>query len=332
MNNLMYPQDDAIIDTHTQIQNTFINSIRENGINAALDWLLPIKCNEELSVPIAVNFVWEEQNAPYVFEISEENDFFNAYVLTVNENKVTVSNFKVGQKYYWRVNGGEIHNFETVDNSYRFIGIDGALNVRDIGGINIKQGLIFRGSDIESVYPISQKGKEIFTEQLKIKTEIELRIEGDNYDRESVAGKGVQYKYFPYRPYLEIFEQQHKDRLALMMDFFADENNYPMYIHCLGGADRTGMIAMYFRAIAGECDDDIFIDYELTSLSSYAYGLAEGVSALGFRKRTASYLVKALNELNKYPGETLSERLVSFILDCGVKPETIEKIRRIILK
>ena len=159
-----------------------------------------------------------------------------------------------------------------------------------------------------------------------------MRLEGDNYDRASYAGESVQYKYFPYRPYLEIFEAQHKEMLARLMLFFADERNYPIYFHCLGGADRTGMLAMYLRAIAGESDDDIFIDYELTSLSSYAYGLAEGVSALGFRKRNASYLVKCLNELNKYPGEALSERMVNFILDCGVCPETIEKIRKIILK
>ena len=41
------------------------------------------------------------------------------------------------------------------------------------------------------------------------------------------------------------------------MEFFAEEENYPIYFHCRGGADRTGMIAMLLRAIAGVSDETI---------------------------------------------------------------------------
>lgn len=328
----IFPQDGFTFDTHTEVQSRFIELIKTNGINSALDWLLPLKKNDELSAPKAIHFCWEDSAKKYLFELSESDDFSVIYSVCLDENKLSVTNFKTGQKYYWRVNGGKVHTFETLNDPYRFIAIDGALNVRDLGGINIRQGLIYRGSDIENTYTISDAGKAIFVDQLKIKTEIDMRAEGDNCKSVSFAGDGVRYKYLPYRPYMEIFEDKHKAELVDIMNFLADESNYPTYFHCLGGADRTGMLAMYLRAIAGEADDDILIDYELTSLSNYAYGLTEGVGALGFRSRTADYFVKLINELDKYQGEDLSHRIVSFILDCGVKYETIEKIKSILIK
>ena len=332
MKNLIYPQDNAVINTYTEIQNKFIESIKENGIDSALEWLLPLKKNDELSKSKSICFTWDESTSPYVFELSEDATFSVVYSVCVNENKLKLSNFKIGQKYYWRVNNGNVHTFETLNNSYRFIDIEGALNVRDIGGINIKQGLVYRGSEIETLYKISDEGKSTFVDLLKIETEVDLRVEGDKCDRASFAGERVRYKCLPYRPYLEIFEDIHKKELFDIMEFLSDEKNYPVYFHCLGGADRTGMLAMYLRAIAGESDEDILIDYELTSLSNYAYGLTEGVGALGFRSRNADYFVGFLERLKAYQGKNLSQNIVSFILDCCVKPETIEKIRMIILK
>ena len=92
------------------------------------------------------------------------------------------------------------------------------------------------------------------------------------------------------------------------------------------------MIALYLRALLGESDEDILTDYELTSLSTYSLGLSEGVSALGFRSRHADYFTEFLDEFHKIPGETLAEKTEQFLLDCHVKPETLEKIRKIIGK
>ena len=115
------------------------------------------------------------------------------------------------------------------------------------------------------------------------------------------------------------------------MNFLSDEENYPIYIHCLGGADRTGMIAFYLRALAGECDELIHLDYELTSLSTYAYGLAEGARRDGFRNRTSDIYTEFLAMLNEYaPGGALSAKVRAFLLDCGVATECIDKILSII--
>jgi protein-tyrosine phosphatase len=187
------------------------------------------------------------------------------------------------------VNGGAHSSFITVDSRYRFVEVDGALNLRDLGGIGIKQGMIYRGSEINREYKITESGRRTMRDVLGIKTQLSLRGEVDDTDGVSVIGEGVQYRHIPYRPYEEIFEEKNRRAIIEIIDLFADETNYPIYFHCFGGADRTGMVAMLLRAIMGECDEDILTDYELTSLSSYAYGAAEGVGALGFRSREADY-------------------------------------------
>jgi len=115
------------------------------------------------------------------------------------------------------------------------------VNVRDIGGYKIKQGLIYRGSDLSTNYKITESGRDMFVNKLKIKTEVELRGERGDVGKSDVDSK-VLFKYLPYRPYMEIFEEKHRQGICDIMNFLSDEKNYPMYIHCLGGADRTGIL------------------------------------------------------------------------------------------
>ena len=213
---LIFPPSGYIFDTHTDIQNSFIEKIEENGIDAATEWLKKIK-ESELSYPEALKFVWEGSGGD-LFELSENEDFSESYVLKCDVSFCKIYNLKIGTKYYWRINGGKGNHFYTKDNGIRFIKIDGVLNVRDIGGKNIKQGLIYRGSDLDLVYKISEEGKRIFCNQLGIKTEIDLRKEVD-VSRPCALGDSVVLKSFPYRPYIEIFEEEHRKGICKIMNF-----------------------------------------------------------------------------------------------------------------
>ena len=329
---LLFPTDGYTFDTHTDIQNGFIEKVTDEGIDEALVWLEGVKNDTEQSHPEALFFSWENNGSEtYIFELSEAEDFSDSYKKEYIGTSCEMYNLKVGTKYYWRVNGAEAQSFTTEDNIFRFLKLDGALNVRDVGGNNIKQGLVYRGSDIITTFPLSEEGKYHFTDVLGIKTEIELRKETSG--TASAVGDRVAYKHLPYRPYKEIFLEENKKGIAEIMEFLSDEENYPVYIHCLGGADRTGMIAIYLRALAGESDDIIHLDYELTSLSTYAGGLAEGAQANGFRSRNYDYYTEFLSMLNEYaPGEPLSVQVRAFLKDCGVTDECMDKIVDIIKK
>jgi hypothetical protein len=253
-------------------------------------------------------------------------DFHNAQICKTQGGSCEVKNLKIGQKYYWRVNKGEVFCFETADTFPRFIRIDGITNVRDLGGLRIKQGLVYRGSALnedpgsDDGHAITSEGRYTFCEELGIKTDLDLRLEYLEKLKESPAGAGVQFIQIPYRPYKEIFEPQYKDAVCKIMNVFANEANYPIYFHCAGGADRTGMVAMYLRAIAGEADADIHLDYELTSLAGAK------------RCRTAGYYTEMLTMLEAYaPGESFSEQLIRFLDSCGVTEDCRQKIKTILV-
>ena len=319
------------VNIHTELQDGFLRRIEEKGIDTALEWLMPQKDGSELTRPEPLRLEWSgEIKAPYTLEIWEEGEPSEALRVTTDDHFFDLTNLKIGQGYFWRVNGGETCRFETEDNKFRFIDVGGALNVRDLGGINIKQGLLFRGSEIDKEYVLTEKGRDALCNGLKIRTQVDLRKESERSEGMSCIGEGVRYKPLPYRPYLEMFMDEHRRGLCNIMEFFADESNYPIYFHCLGGADRTGMISLIVRALMGESDEDIFTDYELTSLSSYAYGHAEGVRALGFRSRNSDYFREFVERLGTFGKDTLAQNAEAFVLECGVPPEVVEMIRSIL--
>ena len=327
---IISPVNNFVFDTQTEIQKEFIKRIASCGTEDALKWLLTIKNDTECTYPEVLTFVWEsDSNEEDCFEISETPDFKESKKYYTYEKRLTIGNLKTGCDYYFRVNGSDLRKFSTKENFTRFIKIDGVLNVRDIGGLNIKQGLLFRGAALDVPSKITNEGINTFSDELKIKTELEIRSTNEtDYSLPCIAD-GVKRIPIRYRPYMEVFEEEHKNGICKIMEIFADENNYPIYFHCFGGADRTGMLALYLRALAGEPDDIIHTDYELTGLSTYAAGSAEGAD--GFRSRNSSYYREFLDELQKFaPGKSLSHCVENFLKYCGVDESTLNKIRSII--
>ena len=315
----------------TEIQRTFINKVRVEGIDRALPWLKSVQGEREFSYPEKLVLKWEGDKAFYRLEISETEDFAVARVIQLQENSCVLENLKIGWKYYWRVDGGQVQTFETENGEWRFIRIDGLRNVRDLGGRKIKQGLVYRGSETDGRnYRITEQGKKVFRDELKIKTELDLRAE---YFGCFVAPiEGVELKQIPYRPYIEVFEEKHRREVVEIMTFLSDENVYPLYFHCMGGADRTGMIALYLQALVGEKEADIFLDYELTSLARIPQ-LDAPTTVDGYRSRNSDYFVAFLNELQKYaPSQGLQSQVRAFLKDCGVSDSCMNKIVEILKK
>ena len=116
------------------LQREFIARDKRDGIESALNWLRPLKKGRELSHPEPVRFVWETDSAESVLELSEDENFANARTFICKDTTVELDNLLAGQKYYWRVNGCAPFWFETADAYPRFIRLDGAHNVRDMGG------------------------------------------------------------------------------------------------------------------------------------------------------------------------------------------------------
>ena len=327
-----FPPDGYVFNTHTAVVREFIGMVKSEGIEKAIEWMRSIEDESDFSHPAGLSLAFPGE-APFRLEISENGSFENSRTIECAENNFTLFNLKSNCRYFWRVNGKEANSFSTADNEWRFIKIDGVSNVRDLGGRRIKEGLLFRGSELlGSDFKITEAGKETLRDQLSVKTELDLRLEYLGRYGDETPVEGVALKQMPYRPYVEIFEEKHRRGIVEIMNFLSDESVYPIYFHCMGGADRTGMIALYLEALADESEEDIFLDYELTSIARI-YNPQKAVTDNMYRSHTYDYFQDFLKELRGYaPDKGLKEQVKAFLLDSGVTEETLEKITKIIKK
>ena len=106
------------------------------------------------------------------------------------------------------------------------------------------------------------------------------------------------------RPYTRMFDPDQTNEYAAVLRVFADERNYPVYMHCWGGADRTGTVAFILEGLCGVSEADLAIDYELTSFTMF--GLRTRVN-----RGTANY-ADVIARIKSYPGATLQAKFEAY--------------------
>ena len=118
----------------------------------------------------------------------------------------------------------------------------------------------------------------------------------------------------------------YRDALLLEIKTFAKRENYPIYIHCSLGRDRTGTLAFLINALCSVGVDDLYRDYETSFFSEM--GCLDGQSAVGMMTQ-----IKVLHDyLAQYGTGTLAQNTEKFMLDIGVTQAEIDSIRSILLE
>lgn len=80
----------------------------------------------------------------------------------------------------------------------------------------------------------------------------------------------------------------------------ANYDNYPVYMHCWGGADRTGTVAFMVEGLCGVSEEDLAIDLEQTAFSMFGNR---------YRYDNGSYLYgSTVKKMKEYSGDTLQEK------------------------
>lgn len=271
-----------------------------------------------------------------ILQLSENADMINAqeYVLSCKEKSVSIDNLKTGTTYYYKVTVGKDTypgSFHTAE-STRFISLPGVYNTRDIGGYTtldgkkVKQGMLIRGTEIdgliEPTYFLEKDAIAAVQETFGFVCDLDLRessIINANY--QTRLGKDVQHKFYNSPMYGSIFSADYQPALKQIFTDLADPTNYPMYLHCTYGADRTGTICFLLEGILNLPEEMMQRDYQLTGyfLSSYT---------------TISYINSIYGGVEGYAGDTIQERIVSYLTspEVGVTMEEIESIRSIFLE
>lgn len=303
--------------------------------------------------PKAVTLGWEskEDALYYTVKLSQKADMSDALSFVTTENALDVEDLFMGTKYYYQVIArfedktikSRIFEFTT---SYlpRTIHIEGVSNTRDMGGYytmdgthRVRQGMVYRGGKLEDM---TTPGKNKLLNILQIKTDLDMRGEV----AASPLGSGINFvnvsgPYYVGSTGIDSLNSSDKAnwtgtyREALLKEIkaFAKPENYPIYMHCSLGRDRTGTLAFLINALLGVGEMDLYRDYELSFFSTMGCldgqtpNQMVGVSFDGLYKFIKNY--KALPSTYSYADKT-----EKFLLDIGVTQEEIDSIRSILLE
>ena len=275
-------------------------------------------------------------------EISQSDNFKEGKKADVRNNLADFKNLRPDTTYYWRgikANGkaGKTFSFTTADTVPHWISIPGISNVRDLAnwksarfGKRVKRGMVYRGTEFDDRIKIKPEGRPVFL-GLKIKTDLDLRGFSPDKKKDFVrAFPEIRRVAVPMKAYNGTVVKSPKEKFAKllvqMFNEFSKAENYPFYVHCYGGADRTGTLMFYLGCILGFSDADLIAEFEMTSFSKI------GVRTFQKPKDTNSWraLCKALAPHG--PADApLWQKGVAYLKFCGVTEEVMQSIRNNLL-
>ncbi len=289
--------------------------------------------------PVTLSFEVSKPADYYRLAISRNSDMTDSEQYLLNAPSLTLEHLFTGSEYYWQVDAvyadmtlrSDVCSFRT-EAGPRTVRIDGVSNTRDIGGWKtetgdtVKQGLVYRGGQLEG---ITEAGKDTFLNVLGIRTDLDVRT-ALGADAKSPVSNNINYESFTGRYYVGSHGIDTAEGKAIMADelrVFANPDNYPIYIHCSLGRDRTGTLVMLINGLLGVEKNDLAMDYELSVFS--VSGTYDNLQKSGF--------VSNFNSIydyisSHYQGDRFSDKVENYMLDIGLTAKEIATIKYMMLE
>ena len=352
---------------------------------------------------LPVRLAWKgDGSVRYTLYLADNENFDNAtsYVIPGLLGEIEIYNLMPSTTYYWKVEGdkagdtSDVSSFTTENIPVRLIYAEGTSNVRDAGGwsagsTSVNYGKIYRGNQLNGYgnwgdNKLTEEGLKTFKDDLKIRTEIDLRTQNKDDANQTTNYVDATFPYYKCTigQYTDIFEDSvwnalpndgktksdtmenkndarrlsyatgnairnenaMKRSLKTVFEVLADESNYPVYIHCNAGADRTGTAVFLINGLLGVSEADLIRDYELTSFSKvsglrYRSEIKDGnFTSIGVMQNdydnfvAFGALIEAIKVNYGAEGKPLSYAIENFLTGyIGVSHEQIESIKRIML-
>ena len=317
---------------HTELQSAFLSSDKSYLMRFNADG------KSEKSIPLPLELDVKDKKSGYSIVIKQKDGKISLTEKLGDDDIFKYYNSEIGKNYVWYLiddNGeivGEEKEFETSARAPRNLYVDGVTNCRDLGGWKtvdgrkVKQGMLYRTArfnENETDTPLVTKaGIKTLTEELGIKTELDLRRTDNNETggiTVSPLGDTLQYISVPMMTggdYLII----NKDNLADVFKVFESADNYPIAFHCSIGTDRTGVIAFLINAMLGVEKTGLYYDYLFSG-----YGNIGGT-------RSFTTIDKYLKEIKKAGGDTIAENAYNYLVNCGVPGATLDMMRDMLVE
>ena len=168
------------------------------------------------------------------------------------------------------------------------LGIDGLVNVRDLGGLRTSDGRTIRSRQVvrsDNPKSLTDQGHVDLVEVVGPRTVVDLRMEVE-VEREgySLVDETVTVRNFPMYPQAGVTPEQIDAGMAdnLVDDYrrqleanagsiiaaltvIAESSARPIVIHCTAGKDRTGIVTALLLDLLGVDHDTIVADYHVTA-------------------------------------------------------------------
>ncbi len=217
---------------------------------------------------------------------------------------------------------------ETAKEWQRLLPLQGAYNVRDLGGYRtahgttVKQGKVFRSGDLNRLTEddLAQLAAIPIRAYIDFRTADEIAAAPDRapstlrkaFDLPIAPGSLMDLARMNTGRGGEMMEQANevlvRDFQESYSDFFSillKDENAPVLFHCSAGKDRTGFAAMLFLAALGVDRDTILQDYMLSEeylRDKYAAKIKKEPYLEAFYTVRPSYLIAALAVIDKEYG------------------------------
>lgn len=336
--------NEETINVYNEWQLKYITSdnYEDTGVaSGTMDW----------SRPTPINIAWRTSGADaqdidgYELKIIEGEQVVKTYKVEKNQSSVSITNLKMRTNYVLELNAlyqDEIistikKNIIIDQNGPRLMDVEGVDNMRDLGGYGLKQGLIYRCgrlSEEDGKDKITAQGKKTMLEDLRIKSEIDLRRD-DEFGNLTVSplGEGVNYLHLPmvyggnniatYKGTYQEIEYNNPARIKEFFTYLSNENNYPIIFHCSIGKDRTGCLAYLLEGLLGVSEENLYRDYMFSNFSEIG----------------SVCKVKDITGSNRYgqtikvcEGETIQEKINSFLTSevVGLEQSVLDKVSSIL--
>ncbi len=326
---LLAPDEGQTVSLILPLNKTFFETGGNKKIGDFFDYHTYAKQNGDLSFGAPVVLRWDDPASARVL-LADSPTLTNARAYDAAGGSAEIYNLIPGRTYFWQVQtetgASNVRSFCTETALPRWIKADGMSNIRDLGGWKtadgqvIRFGKIYRGCEMEFHYQIEPTGRKVLADELGIRTDLDLRAEAVGKIEASALGMGVDFRLLPLLPDDRVFDSVESCRQVFGV--LADESVYPVYLHCWGGADRTGTVAFLLGALLGVSYEDLCLDYELTSLSTCGDRSSNSERFQALWKRLQAY-GETGDDAN-----TLSEK---FLRKIGVTDSEIKSIRRLLL-
>ena len=300
-------------------------------------------------------------------------DLSDAKTVHTGLTSMRIKNLLVNQKYYVKVSAdgkdSGIAEFTTGDYP-RWINARPMFNVRDMGGYmtssgkRIKQGLVYRGGEINKktgwygsqrytddlgntdtrdghIVTETDASKTAFREDMGMVNgiEIDLRSSSETNGYPTTSGvcdfavsNDITYKMLSISSYANGMKNN-TTQIKQLFEAFAQADEHPVYYHCYGGADRTGVVGFMLGALLGMSYTDLVIDFELTSYSSNPSRNYRSHLRNGPWNEWPGMVTYLKNDLGWGTTKTIKDGMEEYLkTKCSVSQSTIDTIRDIMLE